>query len=242
MIHKAFAIMDVIAKHKSGTIDVISEGTGIPRSTVHRILKMLQNEGVVLKSDKGYTLTPKLLSMGLRGIAERDVLDVAIPVIRALSESTRETVSINIISGYERVCIYRIEGTQPITRSIRIGSQAPLFRGSAGKVIAAFLTSWERERILKVYLEDGRIEEAQVPALMGELDLVREQGYSISVGERIEGSASLAVPIRDVMNHAVGALSLATIQERLTAENRKKYLETLLTGAEQIHRSLSFVE
>lgn len=242
MIHKAFVIMDIIAKHKSGTIDMISESTGIPRSTVHRILKVLQEEGVVLKGGQGYALTPKLLSIGLRGIAEHATLDVAIPVMRALSEATRETVSINIISGYERVCIYRIEGTQPITRSIRIGSQAPLFRGSAGKVIAAFLTSWERDRILKAYLQDGRVEEAQVPALQSELDKVREQGYSVSTGERIEGSASIAVPIRDVMDHVVGALSLATIQERLTTENRSKYLDMLLDASEQIHQSLSFVD
>ena len=242
MIHKAFVIMETIAKHKLSTIDVLSETTGIPRSTVHRILKILQEEGVVLKSTgKGYALTPRLLSIGLRGMAERDMLDVAIPVVRMLSESTRETVSINIISGYERVCIYRIEGTQPITRSIRIGSQAPLFRGSAGKVIAAFLTSWERERILKVYLEENRLDESQVPALLSELGKVYEQGYSISSGERVEGSASLAVPIRDVMDHVVGALSLATIQERFTAENRKKYLELLESAAEQIHQSLSFV-
>ncbi|MDL2214085.1 IclR family transcriptional regulator [Clostridia bacterium OttesenSCG-928-O13] len=242
MIHKAFVIMETIAKHKSTTIDVISESTGIPRSTVHRILKVLQEEGAVLKSTgKGYALTPKLLSIGLRGIAERDMLDVSIPVMRALSETTRETVSINVISGYERVCIYRIEGTQPITRSIRIGSQAPLFRGSAGKVIASALTNWERDRILKVYLEEGWLEEKQVPSILSELDKIREQGYSISQGERVEGSASIAVPIRDIMDHAVGALSLATIAERLTAENRKRYVELLIKASEQIHESLCFV-
>ncbi len=242
MIHKAFVIMEAIAGHKASTIDALSELTGIPRSTVHRILQTLQDEGIVLKTaGKGYSLTPRLLSIGLRGIAEREMLDVAIPVMRALSESTRETVSINIISGYERVCIYRIEGTQPITRSIRIGSQAPLFRGSAGKVIAAFLTAWERDRIMKIYLEDGRLEPAQVPALISELEMVHERGYSVSVGERIEGSASIAVPIWDVTDHAVGALSLATIQERLTPENRKKYLDMMMAAAQQIHKSLSFV-
>ena len=243
MIRKAFIIMDTIAKQKSSTIDAISEATGIPRSTVQRILKTLQGEGVVAKKlGKGYTLTPKLLSIGLRGIAERDMLDVAIPVIRALSESTRETISINVISGYERVCIYRIEGTHPITRNIRIGSQAPLFRGSAGKVIAAALTSWERDKILKDYLENGQIEQDKIPALLQELEIVKRQGYSISIAERVEGSASLAVPIRDIMDRVVGSLSLSTIQERLTTETRKKFLEMLLSSAAQIHQSLCFAD
>ena len=243
MIHKTFVIMDTIAQQKSSTIDVISETTGIPRSTVQRILKTLQGEGIVVKkAGKGYTLTPKLLSIGLRGIAERDMLDVAIPVLRSLSETTRETISVNVISGYERVCIYRIEGTHPITRNIRIGSQAPLFRGSAGKVIAAALTNWERDKILKEYLEKGQIEQEKIPALLQELEIVKKQGYSISIGERVVGSASLAVPIRDIMDRVVGSLSLSTIQERLTPENRKKFLEMLLNGASQIHQSLCFAD
>jgi len=240
MIHKAFVILDTLSKHKFSTIDALSELSDIPRSTVHRILKILQEEGAVThESGRGYVLTPMLLSMTMRGIAERDMLDVAIPIMRLVSENTQETVSINVISGDERVCIYRIEGTQPITRSIRIGSRAPLFRGSAGKVLASSLTSWERDRILDIYLADGRFAQQKVPALLKELEMVARQGYSVSIGERIEGSASIAVPVRDAMDRIVGSLSLATIRDRMTSENRKQFLSQLMEASARIHQLLS---
>ena len=237
MIHKAFAVLESISATDAATIDSISEGTGIPRSTVHRILQALQAEGVVRRHAKqGYALTPKLLSLGLRGIAERSVLDAAIPVMRELNEQTKETISLNVLNGYERVCIYRIEGTQPITRSVRIGANAPLFVGSAGKVIAAGLTPRERERILARYMDQGIFKQEELPNLLRAVEEARELGYAISIGERVKGSASLAVPLKDVMGNVMASLSVATLESRLTPENKNMYLESLLHGAQQIQQ------
>lgn len=238
MIHKAFVIMNVLTRRHAESLDAISNQTGYPRSTVHRIVKILQQEGVVEKTREGYSLTPKLLSMGLRGIAGRDMLDVAIPIVRVLSESSRETVSINVISGHERVCIYRIEGTQPITRSIRIGSKASLFRGAAGKVISAYLSEWDKERLIKLYVDQNWLESERVPALREELRLIKNVGYAMSHGERVEGSASIAVPLRDIMDHVVGSLSLATVCERFTPEAQKKFLTLLMDASREIQKSL----
>lgn len=229
--------MENISGSDTATIDSISEGTGIPRSTVHRILQTLQAEGVVQRHAKqGYALTPKLLSLGLRGIAERNVLDAAIPVMRELSEMTRETISLNVISGYDRVCIYRIEGTQPITRNVRVGANAPLFVGSAGKVIAAGLSSAERERILTHYVGQGIFRKEEVPELLRQMEEVRKQGYAESIGERVKGSASMAVPLKDVMGNVIASLSIATLESRLTPETKQAYLESLFRGAEQIQQ------
>ncbi len=237
MIHKAFTVLESISATDTATIDSISEGTGIPRSTVHRILQALQAEGVVRRHAKqGYALTPKLLSLGLSGIAERSVLDAAIPVMRELNERTQETISLNVLNGYERVCIYRIEGTQPITRSVRIGANVPLFVGSTGKVIAAGLTSRERERILTRYVDQGIFKQEELPDLLQAVEEARELGYAVSIGERVKGGASLAVPLKDVMGNVMASLSISTLESRLTPENKNLYLESLLYGAQQIQQ------
>jgi DNA-binding IclR family transcriptional regulator len=242
MLHKVFTILESIAFQKVRTIDAISRETGISRSTVHRLLQALQREGIVGHSCKGgYSVTPRLLSIGMHGIAEHDVLDVAIPVMRQLSEATRETVSLNVISGYERVCVYRIEGKHPVTRSIPIGSTGPLFRGAVGKAIASRLDPAEQERVLAKYLAVGEIAEGDIPKLLEDIRTVREQGYAVSVGERLRGSASLAAPITDLTGSVVGSLSLSTLERRLTAETREKYITLLTDAVEQIQQSFGIM-
>jgi DNA-binding IclR family transcriptional regulator len=243
MLHKVFSILESIAFKKARTIDAISKETGISRSTVHRLLQALRNEEIVNHSGKnGYFLTPRLLSIGMSGMAERDVLDIAIPVMRQLSETTRETISLNVLSGYERVCVYRIEGNYPITRNIPIGSTGPLFKGSAGKVVASGLNPTERERVLARYAAAGEIAESDIPKLLEDAEKAKKEGYALSVGERVKGSASIAVPISDLMGKVVASLSLSSLENRFTVKNQKKYIDLLTEAARQIQQSLGIVE
>jgi len=237
MIHKAFMILEAFSSKNVNTINDISAITDIPRSTVHRILKILAEEGIVtFKPKKGYILTPKLISIGLKGIEQRELLDIAIPIMRSISEKTMETVSLNVISGHERICIYRVEGDHPITRNIRIGDRGPLFIGSAGKVIASGLNQAETARIMKKYIDNGEIKEAQVESILKEIQDVKEQGYAVSISERIENSASIAVPLKDITGYILASLSISTLADRLR-ENKHKYLGLLLDASKQISES-----
>lgn len=235
MIHKAFVIMDALAMKKVNSITDISSLTDIPRSTVHRILQILAKEEVVtIIPDKGYVLTPKLISIGLNGIAQKDLLDIAVPFMRNIAEKTRETVSLNIISGHERVCIYRVEGDYPITRKIRIGDRAPLFRGSAGKIIASGLNDKELEAMLTKYVATGEIAEHDAPNVRRQIQEVRAQGFAVSVGERVQNSASIAVPVKDIAGFTLASLSISAFADRFNEENHKKYLQLLSDAANQI--------
>jgi DNA-binding IclR family transcriptional regulator len=238
MLHKVFSILESIAFKKVHTIDAISKETGVSRSTVHRLLQTLRREEIVSHTGKnGYFLTPRLLSIGMSGMAERDVLDIAIPVMRQLSEATRETISLNVLSGYERVCVYRIEGNYPITRNIPIGSTGPLFKGAAGKVVASGLNPAEQKNVLAKYIAAGEIAESDIPKLIEDIETTKNQGYALSVGERLKGSASIAVPIRDLMGKTVASLSLSSLESRFTDENQKNYIELLTEAARQIQQS-----
>jgi len=238
MLHKVFTILELIAYKKTNTIDAISAAAGIPRSTVHRLLQMLRSEGIVAhKPNLGYVLTPRLLSIGLEGIAERDVLDVAIPFMRHISTVTQETISFSVISGLERICVYVIEGTHPITRNIRVGSRAPLFRGATGKVIASGLTKHEQEYMLERYVADGIFREDELPKLLGDVNAVAQQGYAVSNGELVKGGASVAVSVKDIMNNVVASLSISTLDDRLTPDNFEEFLNLLLDASRQIQET-----
>lgn len=236
MISKAFKILESMAGNReNNTINALSQRTAIPKSTVHRILTILAEEGIVtLWPGRGYVLTPKLLSIGLKGLGQKDLLDVAIPFMRAISEKTKETVSFNVISGIERVCIYRIEGEYQIVQNIKIGDRGPLFKGSVGKVIAARLSRPDLMNFVERYIALEIITKEQVPKILTELETIKEQGFAVSFEERLPGGASVAVPILDISGQILAALSISTIIERLSSEEKEFYVKVLREAAEKI--------
>lgn len=238
LVHKIFKILDALSSRQSNTsISTISEMTNITRSAVHRILKALAQEDVVtLIPNRGYILTPKLLSMALDGITQKGLLELAIPVMRDIVAKSKETVSLSVLSGNERVCIYRIEGAYPIIRLIKVGERGPLFKGSVGKIIAAGLTEREISHIVNIYIENGKILSDEVNDILMEIRQVKERGYAVSIGERIQDSASVAVPVKDMAGFVQAALSISSLAERIhDSENRKRYLELLLDSVKQIN-------
>ena len=236
MISKAFMLLESMAGNQdNNTIIALSQRTGIPKSTVHRILSILAKEEIVtMWPGRGYVLTPKLLSIGLKGLGQKDLLDVAIPFMRNISEQSKETVSINVISGIERACVYSIVGEHSIVQNVKIGHRGPLLKGSVGKVIAAWLSKPELMNIIEKYLALGKITSEQVPGILAEMELVKEQGFAVSIEERLPGGASVAVPILDFSGRALAALSISTITERLSPMERDIHVQTLLLAAKQI--------
>jgi DNA-binding IclR family transcriptional regulator len=230
-----FTILSAIAFNDVHTIDEISSATGIPRSSVHRILHALVQEEVVMQiPKKGYIITSKLVLIGLKGIGQKNIIEVAIPVMKELSQKTHETVSLQVISGHERVCLCRFEGDYPITRHIKAGDKGPLMRGAAGKIIAAGLKDTELDLIINQYIQKGKIHADEKPLILEELKLIQEQGFSVSTGERIPGSASIGVPIKDILGNTQASLSISTVIDRFTDKNKDYYLKLLFESSNQI--------
>lgn len=195
---------------------------------------LIQEDILIQIPKKGYVITPHLASIGLKGISQKGIIEVAIPIMKELSQKTHETVSLQVISGCERVCICRFEGDYPITRHIKVGDKGPLMRGAAGKIIASGLKDPELDRIIRRYIEEGKIRAADIDGTRQELKGIREQGFAVSTGERIPGSASIGVPIKDVLDNIQASLSISTVLDRLTETNRTNYLNLLFEAARQI--------
>jgi IclR family KDG regulon transcriptional repressor len=236
MIGKAFKILESMADNQgNNTIIALSQRTGLPKSTVHRILVILAEEEVLTSlPGKGYVLTPKLLSLGLKGLGHKQLLDVAIPVIRSISERTRETVSLNIICGSERICVYKVEGEHLLPGNIRIGDRGHLLKGAAGKVIAAGLSSPELMRIIDKSVAAGMISVAQVPEILIEMENIRSRGFATSVEERFPGCASIAIPLLDINGQIMASMSISTVPEKIRDTEVEDLVKILVASASEI--------
>ena len=136
-----------------------------------------------------------------------------------LAQRTGETTSMFVRLGFKRVLVQRVEGQNPMRFVLPLGERLPLHVG-AGKVLAAAMSEDDLRQMLdelgEIRLANGQPMSRE--ALIAELRRVRQQGYAVSLGERMLGIVAVAAPVMDAKGITIAALSVAGAADRLTSK------------------------
>ena len=219
-------------------LDLSSSSTG-------RLMAAMKELGILSQNpaSRTYAVGPRVLTWAGVYMATSDVRNVAYPYLQALHEATRETISLYILDGNERVCIERLESTQNIRFvAPRIGRHLPLHAGSAGKVMLAYLPEERREEILAVG-NLARLTEKTIvdlDQLRSELARIREDGYAISKGEWILDASGIAAPIFDRFGEVLAALTISGPSQRFTTDVFQGYKADVMGVARQISAAVGY--
>lgn len=189
----------------------IVEQTGLPKSSVHRLLKeMVEQSLLVTDPDtRHYRGGLRLARIGAAVIADFDLRTVARPALQALHEATGQVATLGILDGDSGVYIDKVEPRDIVLRlHSEVGKRFPLHCTGLGKVLLAFADADTRKRVLKRKLDTYTPNTITDPKqLKHELNAVREQGYAVDREEITRGLTCVAAPIRGISGEVVGAMS-----------------------------------
>jgi DNA-binding IclR family transcriptional regulator len=211
------------------------------KGTAHRLLKTLQMSGLVAQDPitRRYYLGPLILQMASRPmIAHQNLVVSAFEEMRRLRDLIQETVALHIRMGLERVCLEELQGLHDIKFTLGKGFVGPLYAGSTGKLLLSELEDAELELMIE-YLRIvpfTRQTITEKKQLFKEIEKVRKQGYSISLGERVPESASISVAIKNYICPV--ALTILGPENRLSLDVMIRVLKEMKKSAERISRNL----
>jgi DNA-binding IclR family transcriptional regulator len=136
-----------------------------------------------------------------------------------------------------------MESAQNVRIVARIGRRLPLYAGSAGKLLLAFLPDKRQEEILArtKFQPFTNKTITDIKILKNELKTIRKQGYAFSDGEWVEDAAGIAAPIFDMKSDIVGALTISGPSFRFTSEKITLHKNSILKAAEHISRDLGYI-
>lgn len=245
-LNRAIQILDcyTLDRYELGVRE-IARLTGLSTSVCGRLMAALKDEGILNQNEvsKTYSIGPKPLRWAEIYSTNLDIRNVALPIINELLVKTQETVSLYILDGSERLCIERMESAQNVRIVARIGRRLPLYAGSAGKVLLAFLPFHRQEEIIKATnftpFTDSTI--TNPDQLRQELRKIRQQGFAFSDGEWVADAAGIAAPIFDHKNDVIAALTVSGPSSRFSPTSIQTYKEAILRGAEKISFELGYV-
>ncbi|MBZ3905476.1 IclR family transcriptional regulator domain-containing protein [Streptomyces griseiscabiei] len=215
----------------------MAAATGLARPTVRRILLTLEELGYVRVSDKGFTLTPRVLDLGVACVGSLGLWDVARPHMERLVERTRESCSIAQLDGSDIVYVARVAVPKIVTLSVQIGTRFPALQTSLGKVLLAALEPEELEKVLREPTRSGltplwRPGPEERDEVLRE---VRARGWALADEDLALGIRSVAVPLRDGAGRVIAAINVnAHAAETSVSKLREEHLPLVLQAAGDI--------
>ena len=230
-LEKSLDVLDLFVDNNTGmALKEIAERTDLNTSTAFRIVNTLERRQYLTRSDssKQYRLGPRALALGYSSHWTENVITLAKPYLRQLQQEFNETVSIYIAEGDHRICLDHVESSHSLRRVIPLGEVLPIYKGAAGKVLIAWASAEERERIMAAY---GTLTES-------ELTMIRHNGYAITQDESEHGLFALAVPVFSFEERVVASLTIAGPSMRFYDSIRQKMLFMMSQFASEISYSL----
>lgn len=183
----------------------LTERTGLPKSTVHRMVDQLVDIGWIEREVGGYRIGMRLFEIG--GLASRRsrLTEAAYPHLHALSVAAGLAVQLAILDGLEVVYLERIpmKGFRLPTRQ---GGRQPAYCTALGKAMLAFDEETAAE-VLENALPARTARTLTGAELQAELERIAECGLAFDHQESYEGLACVAAPIRG-SGRAIGAVSV----------------------------------
>ncbi len=235
-VQRALVLLDQFtAQQPAHTVEQLSHLSGVPRSTVYRLLTLLRAHLLVEQAgDNRYQLGPRAITMGYVARSMTDLAGLWRPALLALAAATSETALVMRRVGNSAVCVDRVECDHPVRLSFEVGRTMPLHAGAGAKLILAYLPDDFRDR----YIEQALPAAAQ-GRLRTELARIRMQGWADSSGEVDQGIWAVAAPVSGGADR-LHAISVALPEYRLDPERRETLRAAILDAAADLREKLVY--
>jgi DNA-binding IclR family transcriptional regulator len=247
-LDRAISILDCFISEKNRELSIteISKKLNLYKSTVHRILQTLESHDYIQQNPQNqkYRLGFKLFQLGSMVISGLDIRRVAWPYMTRLRDQVNETINLNIVSNYQRICVEVVESLEEVRHFIEVGFIGPLYCAGSGKILLAFMPEEEREYVLKtqkLYYWNTK-KSIEPDNLRRELAVIRKQGYAITSNERIKGVCSVAAPIRDHTGRVVAGLTISGPNTRFSKDRLPGLIKAVLDTSREISKQMGYME
>jgi DNA-binding IclR family transcriptional regulator len=209
-LEKALDIIELLAGQTVAPTG--SQIAGIMRRSpgeIFRILQCLERRQIIERKQPGerFSLTTRLLELGLRHPPVDRLLTSAIPVMQELAQTTRQSCHLSMRNGAHILIVAQVASPAAIGFSVRRGARFPLAGSISGRVLLAFRKPAELRLWLSSIVEESGAE--AVPAdLSDQLAAIRAAGYARSDSLVCPGVVDIGAPVIDDSGAAVAALTV----------------------------------
>lgn len=241
-VERAFSVLRAIGLHgQSVPLATIAAETGLPKSTVSRLLGTMVGVGAVEKvSDGEYSIGSELRGIVHPAVGPVDLIGIAATYLRELVDEFGEDVGLAIPDGNHVLYIDQVQSPQPVQVQDWTGERFENHTTAAGYVALANLSDGELDAFLARPLEKSSpATETDPDRLREHIAATRKNGYAWTYEAWSAGVNGCAAPIRGSSGTAVASVNLFGPAYRFPGDSdREKIGRRTIEVADQISRHL----
>jgi DNA-binding IclR family transcriptional regulator len=221
----------------------IARRTGLPRTTVHRIVDSLRGVGFLEQdaSRERYRLGLKLFELGGNALMNLPLYREAPPFVDTLAKLTAEDVHLCIFDGSQMVFVNRRNQMAHLHNTAILMEASPCHSTGVGKAALAFQSEAVIERVIRAGLPRFTPNTIVDPIqLRSELATIRARGYSTDDCEHEPDRRCVAAPLRNSAGRVFAAISATGPSRRVTPEREPELARIVMTHAELLSIRLGY--
>lgn len=219
-VDRALTALDYLAdaRPEGVTLSDVSRRLGTSKSTALSLLRTLAERGFVAIRDDGdgprYRLGLALARLGDRVLAQTGLLDVALPVLRTLTEETQRTSRVAVLDDGYVVAIGHVAGPGFIQVQSHLGRRELPHCSALGKAILSQLPEDDVRRIVRRSGLPARTPRTitDFDDFLVELSATRGRGYALDDEEDSVGVFCIGAPVFDHRGACAGAISVTGVR------------------------------
>jgi len=190
----------------------IATRTGLVKSTIIRHADSLQRFGLLARVPDGrYRLDAEILRLATTYQHAFNLQDYVIPMLEQIANNTGETATFYVPHGEERLCLFRVEGSNPIRMRVQPGDVKPMDDSAIARVLRRYASGRARNGAT-----DGVVL------------------YTSGVAD--PHAAALATPVFGAAAALIGAVAISGPATRLTPMRAQELKECLSEAGMELTR------
>jgi DNA-binding IclR family transcriptional regulator len=239
VVRSTFRILETLSQVESLGLKEMTQTTGIPKSTVFRILSTLFEMGYVVRdADRNYRISLTLGRLVSDEANSEALRNLARPYMLELRDKYGETVNLGVCY-FDKITYLEVVPSEFALRLQEArGVSVPAHATALGKAILAYTPQNLVEDIVR-----GRKLENITPnticdpdEFFAELKRVRSHGYALDRGETSLLATCIGAPIFNTDGTAIAAMSISGPASRFSPRKDSPVIASLLQATNELSR------
>ncbi|MDQ7909398.1 IclR family transcriptional regulator [Phytohabitans sp. ZYX-F-186] len=238
-VERTMAVLTALTEHPHGaSLTDIVRITGIPTTTLHRLLGVLRGTALVRETPDGrYALAAGTMTLARAFLDGLDLRQEARAAMRGLAGETGETCHLGVLAVTHVVYIEKIDSPHPVRMYSRVGSSNPALTTAIGRAVLAY----SPEHVVTEAVEaSARLTGEPAQDVGALLAAVRHHGYATDLQENEAGICCLGAPVFDHAGRVVAGLSVSMPATRFDAGALPKTGALVRATADDLSRRMGW--
>jgi DNA-binding IclR family transcriptional regulator len=233
---RAFGVLELVARADGPlSLDELTQLCGLPKPSVFRILGLLQRGGLVQREPaaKRYCIGARMSKLALEVMMRSPQRARRHAILQQLVAEIGETCNLTMLDGNEVLYLDRVETSSPVRVHLAAGSRVPLHCTASGKLFLSQLSERQVATLLgpgpyRRFTDNTIIDPEE---LQKALRRIRNEGIGTDVGEFLEGSVAVSVPVTDAQGRVCATVAVHGPAPRVTLRSCMDFLPALRRAA-----------